>query len=60
MNFEHVGRYLVQIWVFTVRAFADKFSVGKTQIVDIITNKDALYKTWGLKQTKVTGFFNKC
>jgi len=29
-----------------VRAFAEKFSVSKTQIADIIDNKDALYKTW--------------
>ncbi|KAL4104528.1 hypothetical protein QTP88_019823 [Uroleucon formosanum] len=29
-----------------VRALADKFSVSKTQIADIIANKDALYKIW--------------
>jgi hypothetical protein len=29
-----------------VRALADKFSVGKTQIANIIANTDALYKTW--------------
>lgn len=29
-----------------VHAFADKFSVSKTQITDIIVNKDAFYKTW--------------
>jgi hypothetical protein len=29
-----------------VLAFADKFSVNKIQIVDIITNKNDLYKIW--------------
>ena len=29
-----------------VRALADKFSVSKTQIADIIANKDALNKIW--------------
>lgn len=29
-----------------VRTFTDKFSVSKTQIADIIANKDTLYKTW--------------
>ncbi|KAL4119556.1 hypothetical protein QTP88_012361 [Uroleucon formosanum] len=29
-----------------VRALADKFSVSKTQILNIIANKDVLYKTW--------------
>lgn len=33
----------IQIWVFVV--LADKFSVRKTQILDIIDSKDALYKT---------------
>jgi hypothetical protein len=29
-----------------VRALADKFSVSKTQIANMIANKHALYKTW--------------
>lgn len=29
-----------------VCAIAEKFSVSKTQIADIIANKDTLYKTW--------------